>query len=124
MKNEKESEKKKESLSERFVREYDAASKEEKPAIQAKLDQFWSSIYSIDASLSGEPEIVDGVEVILCKKDQAYSDTLTGFLDELSKISSTNDLISLEAKYPSQMSDPDVSEFVSWCWNELEPKEA
>ncbi|MBP5634590.1 hypothetical protein J6X09_02765 [Candidatus Saccharibacteria bacterium] len=118
-------EKKKESLSERFVREYNAASNEEKPAIQAKLTQFWSSLYSIDASLSGEPEIVDGVEVIVCKKDQEdYSDTLTGFLEELSKISSTGDLISLEAKYPSQMSDPDVSEFVNWCWNELEPNEA
>ncbi len=66
-------------------------------------------------------EEIDGIEIIDCRSDgQSHGEELKDFLDGLTNVSTTMDLIDLEAKYPSYMNYSEVTEFVNWCWDEIE----
>ena len=78
----------------------------------------------ISAKKVEDEDEIAGVEVIDCRPDgRIYGETLNEFLKALTEVSSRRDLIDLEARFPRQMSDPDVSAFVSWCWDVLETDE-
>ncbi len=67
---------------------------------------------------------IDGIEVIDCRPDeQSYRESVA-FMSKLMEIGSTDDIIGLEASYPNQTSDPDVQEFLGWCWTELTEEKA